>query len=70
MGIFHKESAAVPSVKYAVRGDLSGDWLWEGLGSPAITRPNNKHVTIQESDFSGRISNDTETIKAATGAGA
>ena len=40
-----------------VREDLFGDGLWEGLCSRAITRPKNKHGTIQDGDFSGRIPN-------------
>jgi hypothetical protein len=34
--------------------DVLGDWLWEVLCSPAITRLENKHGTIQD-DFSRRI---------------
>ena len=45
----------VMGLPFAVREDLFGDWLWERLGSPAITPPNNKHVTIQEGDLSGPI---------------
>jgi hypothetical protein len=41
--------------RYAVSEDLFGDWLWKGMCSPAITRPKNKHVTIPDGDFAGRI---------------
>ncbi len=38
-----------------VRQDPYGNWLWERLYSPAITRSKNKRVTIQEPNFIGRM---------------
>ncbi len=35
---------------FAVRENLFGDRLSEGLWSPTETRPKNKHVTIQDAD--------------------